>query len=92
MLADASNKPVLIIDTLEASALGAGMTAAFGAGWFSSIAEAASQMAGHDTQTIDPHAGASERYAALLDIYEKVYDACAGINRRLVEFAKENKP
>ena len=49
-------------------------------------------MAGHDTQTIDPHAGASERYAALLDIYEKVYDACAGINRRLVEFAKENKP
>ena len=49
-------------------------------------------MAAHETQTIDPHAGASERYAALLDIYEKVYDACAGINRRLVEFAKGNKP
>ena len=92
MLADASNKPVLIIDTLEASALGAGMTAAFGAGWFSSIAEAASQMAGHDTQTIHPHAGATERYAALLDIYKEVYDACASINRRLVEFAQENKP
>jgi sugar (pentulose or hexulose) kinase len=92
MLADASNKPVLITDTVEASALGAGMTAAFGAGWFSSIAEAASQMAGHDTQVIEPHAGASERYRALLNIYENVYDACAAINRRLVEFAKETKP
>ena len=92
MLADASHKPVRITETLEASALGAGMTAAFGAGWFSSIAEAASQMVGHDTQVIEPHAAASERYAALLDIYEKVYDACAGINRLLVEFAKENKP
>ncbi len=66
MLADASNKPVLITDTLEASALGAGMTAAFGAGWFSSIAEAAAQMAGHETQVIEPHAWASERYGALL--------------------------
>ena len=90
MLADASNKPVLITDTVEASALGAGMTAAFGAGWFSSIAEAASQMAGHDTQVIEPQAPASERYADLLNIYENVYDACADINRRLVEFAKKN--
>ena len=92
MLADASKKPVLITDTVEASALGAGMTAAFGAGWFSSIAEAASQMAGHDTQVIEPHAEASERYGTLLNIYENVYEACAGINRRLVEFAKETKP
>jgi xylulokinase len=91
MLADASGKPVLITDTVEASALGAGMTAAFGAGWFSSIAEAACQMAGHDTQVVEPRARATKRYGALLTIYEDLYDASSGINRRLVEFAKGNK-
>jgi sugar (pentulose or hexulose) kinase len=88
MLADASSKPVLITDTVEASALGAGMTAAFGAGWFSSIAEASNQMAGHNTQVIKPREGANERYETLLTIYQDLYDASSGINRRLVEFAK----
>ena len=88
MLADASGKPVLISDTVEASALGAGMTAAFGAGWFSSIAEAAHQMTG-DTTVVEPNAEVGERYAVLLGIYEDVYDACSGINRRLVNFARD---
>jgi xylulokinase len=89
MLSDASGKRVLISDTVEASALGAGMTAAFGAGWFSSISEAAHKMSGR-TQTIEPDAQASELYGALLEIYEDLYDACAGINRRLVDFARDN--
>ena len=92
MLADASSKPVLITDTVEASALGAGMTAAFGAGWFSSIAEASNQMAGHDTQVIKPREGANERYEKLLTIYQDLYYASSGINRRLVEFAKGSEP
>jgi sugar (pentulose or hexulose) kinase len=91
MLADASGKPVLISETVEASALGAGMTAAFGAGWFSSIGEAARQMAGNETQLIEPHEPASERYEALLAIYKDLYAATSGINRRLVEFAESNK-
>ena len=89
MLADASGKRVLISETVEASALGAGMTAAFAAGWFSSISEAAREMSG-DTQVIEPDARAGELYADLLEIYEDLYDACAGINRRLVDFARDN--
>ena len=89
MLADASGKRVLISDTVEASALGAGMTAAFGAGWFSSIPEAAHQMSGR-TQTISPDERAHELYGALLKIYEDLYHASASINRRLVDFAREN--
>ncbi|HEY5813216.1 MAG TPA: FGGY-family carbohydrate kinase, partial [Terrimicrobiaceae bacterium] len=88
MLSDASGKRVLISDTVEASALGAGMTAAFGAGWFSSIAEAAHQMTG-DTKVVEPNAEVAERYGALLEIYEDVYDACSGLNRRMVNFARD---
>jgi xylulokinase len=89
MLADASGKRVLISDTIEASALGAGMTAAFGAGWFSTIPEAAHAMSGR-TQIVEPNPQAGELYAALLEIYEDLYDSCAGINRRLVDFARDN--
>ena len=90
MLADASGKPILISDTVEATALGAGMTAAFGAGWFSSLREAAHAMAGR-TRVVEPDKRAAERYRALLAIYEDLYGACAGINRRLVAFAKANE-
>ena len=89
MLADASGKPVLVSDTVEASALGAGMTAAFGAGWFSSIPEAAHAMSG-DTKTVEPDPAAGARYNALLKIYEDAYGACAGINRRLVALARDH--
>ncbi len=87
MLADASGKPVLVSDTVEASALGAGMTAAYGAGWFPSLAGAAHGMAGR-TQTVSPNPTAGERYEALLDIYRDAYGACSEINRRLVGFAR----
>ena len=89
MLADASGKRVLISDTIEASALGAGMTAAFGAWWFSSIADAAHHMTG-DTKVVEPNVEVAERYGALLEIYRDVYDACSGINRRLVNFARDH--
>ena len=91
MLSDASGKRVLISDTVEASALGAGMTAAFGAGWFSSISEAAHKMTGK-TQAIEPDPQATELYSALLEIYEDLFDASAGINRRLVDFARDKTP
>jgi hypothetical protein len=65
------------------------MTAAFGAGWFSTIPEAAHAMSGR-TQIVEPNPQAGELYAALLEIYEDLYDSCAGINRRLVDFARDN--
>ena len=91
MLADASGKLVRVSDTVEASALGAGMTAAYGAGWFSSIKEAAHGMVGR-TKTVAPDPQASERYEALLGIYRDAYGACSDINRRLVSFAGKQGP
>ena len=88
MLADASGLPVLVSDTVEASALGAGMTAAFGAGWFPSIAAAAHAMTG-DTKAVEPDPRAGGRYNGLLEIYGDAYGACSNINRRLVEFARD---
>jgi xylulokinase len=88
MLADASGKPVLLSDTVEASALGAGMTAAYGAGWYPSITAAAQEMTGQ-TRAVEPDPRAGRRYEALLDIYNDVYAATAAINRRLVDFAQD---
>ena len=52
-----------IVEIIWASALGAGMTAAFGAGWFSSIAEAAHHMTG-DTKVVEPNVEVAERVMA----------------------------
>ncbi len=88
MLADASGKQVRISDTVEASALGAGMTAAYGAGWYPSIVAAAEAMSG-ETTAIEPDAEKGARYGALLDIYRDLYQATSSINRRMVQFAEE---
>lgn len=86
MLADASNKDVHVSQTVEASALGAGMIAATGAGWFTSITEAAGAMAG-DTTPVVPDGSRYARYQELLDIYRSLYQATATINQQLVDFA-----
>jgi xylulokinase len=86
MLADASGKPVHVSDTVEASALGAGMLAASGAGWFPTIEAATESMAGA-TEAFEPDGQKFERYTALLDIYRDLYAANAAINSRLVDFA-----
>ncbi len=86
MLADVSGKPVLVSPTVEASALGAGMIAAYGAGWFSSITDAAEAMSG-STTTVEPNADHFDRYRELMSIYRKMYHATAEINQDLVAFA-----
>ena len=86
LLADASGKPVLVSQTIEASALGAGMIAAFGAGWYPSITDAATAMSG-STVEYKPNATNYARYRELLSIYRKLYSATAEINRDLVSFA-----
>jgi xylulokinase len=86
MLADASGKPVHVSETVEASALGAAMIAAAGAGWFPSITAASEAMLGA-TESYAPDTGARDRWRALLDIYRDLYAANASINRRLVDFA-----
>ncbi|MEM6761936.1 MAG: FGGY-family carbohydrate kinase [Pseudomonadota bacterium] len=86
MLADASGKSVLISSTNEASALGAAMVAAAGAGHHPSIVDAAHAMAGETTEVV-PNPDVADRYAALLDIYGGLYAATAETSRRLVSFA-----
>jgi len=90
MLADASGKPVHISPTIEASALGAGMIAAYGAGWFDSITEAAEAMSG-DTTTVYPNESQTVIYEELLSIYRKLYHATASINREMVSFVSKHK-
>ncbi|MEI9998586.1 MAG: FGGY-family carbohydrate kinase [Verrucomicrobiota bacterium] len=89
LLADASGKPVLLSGTVEASALGAAMTAAYGAGWYPSITAAAQAMA-EDTRTVNPDPSTAERYEELLSIHHDLYHATAHINRRLVDYANRN--
>lgn len=86
MLADACGKAVLISDTVEASALGAGMIAAYGAGWYASIVDAAEAMTGA-TEVIEPDAKSGKEYQELLEIYRGLYSATAETNRKLVAFA-----
>ncbi len=90
MLADASGKDVLVSQTVEASALGAGMIAAFGVGWYPTITEAAKSMTG-STVKYAPNSSMYSRYRELSDIYRKLYAATAEINRDLVRYA-ESKP
>ncbi len=48
MIADATGLPLAVSDSLEASSLGAGMSAAVGCGWFAGFAQAAAAMSGVD--------------------------------------------
>lgn len=90
MLADASGKTVLISETVEASALGAGMIAAAGAGWYPTIATAAQAMAGKTT-AVEPDAARAPHYRELLDIYKGLYAATAATSHRLVAFASQDR-
>ncbi len=88
MLADASGKDVLVSDTIEASSLGAAMIAAYGAGWYPLITDAAQAMSGQTT-TIHPDAERTKRYRELLDIYRDIYRSTKALNQKLVQFASE---
>jgi len=73
IVANTTGKPVKRLATAEASSLGAGITAAIGAGWFEATEAAALSMAGKVEDVIEPEPDTTERYAALLDIYKRLY-------------------
>lgn len=87
MIADATGRPVAVCGTVEASALGAGMLAAFGAGWYPTIEDAAAAMAGATTP-IEPDAARHDRYQALMAIHGDLYQANRDILRRAAAFAR----
>ncbi len=85
MVADATGHRVCLRDVVEASALGAGMIAAHGAGWYPSI-EAASAGMGGASRTVVPDPVATARYRDLLAIHGTLYDSNKALFVRLAQF------
>jgi xylulokinase len=70
IIADVTGRPVLLSSSREASALGAAMAAAYGAGWFPDLPAAARGMA-----SIQPGAALPDpnRHAFYTRLYDEVY-------------------
>ncbi|MEM6695798.1 MAG: FGGY-family carbohydrate kinase [Pseudomonadota bacterium] len=87
IIADAMNVPVTRAAVVEASALGAAMCAAKGAGWYPTI-EAATKAMGQEVLTeITPQPEAVARYSALRAIYDDLWPTLSQWNTRLWDFA-----
>ncbi len=89
IVADASGRDVKRLETQEASALGAAMCAAKGAGWFNSIPEAAGMMAGKPRKIFSPEAGAQGRYRELQVIYRDLWPTLSAWNARMLAFTQK---
>ncbi len=72
MFADATGLPLVKSKSLEASALGAGMTAALGAGWASSFQDI-SKMMSSEGETIPPNSHTKDQWETLLSKQGQVY-------------------
>ena len=72
MFADATGLPLTKSESLEASALGAGMSAAVGVGWFGGFDEAAAAMS-RDGETIRPDPARAADWARLSERQSKAY-------------------
>lgn len=72
ILADVSGKRICIPETTEASALGAAIAAAVGAGWYATFKEAAAAMTGI-RKTINPDSRNHKRYTKLFERYKEIY-------------------
>jgi xylulokinase len=90
ILADASGRTVVRSSTVEASSLGAAMAAAKGAGWYTTIENAAASMAGEETRRFVPEEKTAKRYRALMAIYADLWPLLANWNARLAAFADES--
>ena len=86
IIADATGKAVRRLATAEATALGAGIVAAKGAGWFATAGEAADAMAGKVESSIEPDAARHGVYQELLGIYERLYPATREVQVALAAF------
>ncbi len=74
IFADCMVRPVYRMSTIEASALGAGMSAAAGAGVYSSLLESSEKMRGSITACFEPGENVSA-YTRLVDTYTALYPA-----------------
>jgi sugar (pentulose or hexulose) kinase len=86
IVADVSGRDVKRLETAEASALGAAMAAARGAGWFKSIQLAAAAMSGKPTKIFRPQKKAHGHYQELLEIHSELWPQISNWNRKLTQF------
>ncbi len=72
IIADVTGKKIVVPENAEASALGAGIAAAVGTGWYASFKTAASSMAG-SVRVIRPDRRGQKIYAGLFEGYRRLY-------------------
>lgn len=82
MHADVAGLPILVPQVSEATALGAAITAAVGAGAYASLPEAADQMVRAD-YTVDPDAKAHAAYAEIFELYLDTHKALSPLMHRM---------
>jgi sugar (pentulose or hexulose) kinase len=88
IVSDASGRDVKRLESPEASALGAAMAAAKGAGWFKTVAVASAAMSGKTIKTFRPRSKEAKAYAELLSIYQELWPQMSHWNARLQNFAR----
>jgi xylulokinase len=88
IVADATGRDVKRLETPEASALGAAMAAAKGAGFHRSIVEASAAMSGKPSKIFRPRTKETKAYAGLLAIYQELWPQIATWNAKLQKFAR----
>jgi sugar (pentulose or hexulose) kinase len=79
ILADITGKNICLPRATEASALGAGIAAAVGTGWYATFKSAAQAMTGFEKKII-PNQQTHKRYQQLFAVYKKIYPALKTIN------------
>ncbi len=72
ILADITGKNICLPHTSEASALGAGIAAAVGAGWYPSFKAAAKELTGIK-KIIKPNRHTNKKYQRMFRLYKKIY-------------------
>ena len=88
IVADASGRDVKRLETSEASALGAAMAAAKGAGWYKNIPTASAAMSGKPVKIFRPRTKQAKAYAELLSIYQDLWPQMTTWNARMQDFAR----
>jgi sugar (pentulose or hexulose) kinase len=78
ILADVTGKTICLPANTEASALGAGIAAAYAAGWHGSFRQAAAAMT-RIRRVIRPDRENRKKYKALFDRYQKIYPSVKNI-------------
>lgn len=91
IMADVTGKPVWRAATAEASALGAGVLAACGAGLYQDARAAAAAMVHVDPHALDPVPALHVRYSRLYEeVYRHLYPALQPFLRRLTELSHDD--